>query len=77
MRNICCKHLESCRYAVGSNMPGFMPDEPAEHFACYADAKTFFDELLRDVGVTPTQEWDGEAIEEYGPDGRCYFLCAI
>lgn len=40
--NDCCEHNSKCKYGVGSNMPGYMPDSDVAHFANYADALASF-----------------------------------
>lgn len=42
--NDCCEHNSKCKYGVGSNMPGYMPDSDVAHFANYADALASFAE---------------------------------
>ena len=36
--NDCCEHNDKCRWAVGSNMPGCMPDGDVAHLANWQDA---------------------------------------
>lgn len=40
--NDCCKDNDKCRWAVGDNMPGFMPDNHVDHFANWHDARRAF-----------------------------------
>ena len=36
--NDCCPHLRRCRYGVGVNAPGYLPDGDVTHFGNFSDA---------------------------------------
>lgn len=63
--NDCCEHNAKCRWGVGSNMPGYMPDGDVEHFANYPDAlKAYLGSVAQAISD------DGEAYE--GGTGQEY-----
>ena len=62
--NECCEHNSKCRWAVGSNMPGYMPDNHVEHFANYRDAlRCFASDVERALDDLPDDEQHRYTIE--------------
>ena len=75
------------RFSSGSNMPGFMPDEPAEHHETFDEAKRcLISEILRDADQADTEE-GAEDLTGFAEDvnlwssaqhgyclDRCYFV---
>ena len=54
----CCEGHGKCRWAVGSNMPGYMPDSDASHFANYREAvEAHLDDI--DRAIDSEAEMDG------------------
>ena len=40
--NDCCEDNSKCRWGVGANMPGYMPDNDVAHFANWKDARAYY-----------------------------------
>lgn len=78
--NECCEHNPNgCNWAVGHNMPGYMPDNPAEHFEDWEDAFDHFEELCEDFGVSGTDRAvNGRNIElTHKRTGEIFWLVRI
>jgi hypothetical protein len=73
MHNECCEHNEKCNWAVGSNFPGYLPENHAEHFSDWYDAYEYFMQLSEDLPVVEPEK----DIETIGKDGMIYWLVAI
>lgn len=69
--NDCCQHNSKCRWAVGSNMPGYVPDSEVMHYANYVDA-------LNAYIASVEQALDAEAeAHENGTGMEFDELCAV
>jgi len=78
------------RFSSGSNVPGYMPDEPAEHHETFDDAKRcLIAEILRDADQADNEP-DAEDLSAFAEDVnlwgspqsgycqcRCYFVGEI
>lgn len=61
--NNCCPHLRECRWAVGSNIPNYVPEDHVEHFdnfhsatkALYALVEAAYGRAI--VGTTDPAHW--------------------
>lgn len=62
--NDCCENEGKCRWSVGSNMPGYMPDSDPAHFTNYRDAlRCFASEVERALEELPDDEQHRYKIE--------------
>ena len=62
--NDCCEHNSKCRWAVGSNMPGYMPDGHVSHYANWRDAReSYLDEIDRALDAEHDAHEGGTGME--------------
>lgn len=63
--NDCCEHNAKCRWGVGSNMPGYMPDSHVEHFANYSDALKAYLGSVEQAIIDDGEAYEGGTGLEY------------
>lgn len=65
MPNECCEHLRQCKWAVGSNMPGYMPDSDVAHYGNFRDAlASYADDVNRAIEDSHETESDQYKAEK-------------
>lgn len=61
--NTCCEHnTKGCNWAVGSNMPGYMPDDHAEHYGNWLDARQAFISAIKEAAQGDDVEDQSDAV---------------